>query len=82
MPECDWGNHSEFQAHWIDYAIPDDGNNVENVYKPSQCQKYLANSSLVNGTCFKELFTRDIVDCKEWVFEEESTIVNEVRKFC
>lgn len=67
-----------FKENWIEYAVPESGNNLQDYFQPSQCEKYLVNSSIVNGTCFKELFTKDIVRCHEWVFDDERTIVNEV----
>lgn len=79
MPECESALDPQFEQSWTRYAAPEAPNNVQNYFQPSQCQKYLANASIANGTCFPQLFTsRDVVRCHEWVFDAERTIVNEV----
>lgn len=79
MPECgDSSFNANYEEVWTKYAVPESANNVQDYFQPSQCEKYLVNATIVNGTCFKELFTRDVVQCNEWVFDEERTIVNEV----
>lgn len=81
VPECDKALNPKYDEPWVKYAVPELSNNVQDHFQPSQCQKYLANSSLINGTCFDKLFTWDVVDCNEWVFDSERTIVNEVSFF-
>lgn len=67
-------------------AIPPKGSAYTgDSYMPAHCDMYKINSSYLNtklssfsNICSPDMFTKEIVQCDEWIFDDERTIVKDV----
>ncbi|KAF2905671.1 hypothetical protein ILUMI_00505 [Ignelater luminosus] len=83
IPGCDNPEYPKYNQSWLEWAIPDESRSHENMYKASQCDRYIRNLTVVNNTCFKDSFINKAERCNAWVYDEnERTIVNDWNITC
>ncbi|XP_049822009.1 organic cation transporter protein [Aethina tumida] len=86
IPECEEAGNTHYETPWTDWAIPAEGDSNDVIStKSTLCDMYKVNETYYNAsqTCTKDIFTDQIIQCNQWVFDEtESTIVNEWNITC
>ncbi|RZC05036.1 organic cation transporter protein [Asbolus verrucosus] len=83
IPECEDPESTTYDVPWTKWAIPDESSSQILDSKSHLCDRFVANETASNGTCFRELFTNKIATCSEWVFDHsERTIVNDWNLTC
>lgn len=80
VPGCDNETNPVLDAAWVRDAIPPSSSyEGSKEFVPSQCLRYQPLQDNLTGTCPSK-FTTNTLQCDRWVFNNEHTIVQEVRE--